>query len=107
MQILMMAGADVYLENNGENAAEFLCTNGGKIDVIVMDFNMPGLNGAETTRLIREQGHIAPIVGMTAGEGELIKAVWLEAGCDVFIPKTSDRQTLVATIENSVSPVSS
>ncbi len=53
----------VWVES-GEDALKFL-TDSRNLDVILVDFQLPGINGLETTRLIREQGIRIPIVFLT------------------------------------------
>ena len=71
-----------------------LCRNTKDLDLILMDIRMPGLNGYEATRLIREFNKEVIIIAQTAFalSGDREKA--LEAGCDDYIAKPIKRGEL-------------
>jgi signal transduction histidine kinase/CheY-like chemotaxis protein len=69
-------------------------------DVILMDVNMPGMNGYETARRIRQRESAAdqaavPIVALTAHTGHDARAAAIASGMDYFLNKPFDRQDLV------------
>ena len=69
-------------------------------DLILMDVNLPDIDGLEATARIKAQAHTAgiPIIAVTAnamvGDREKI----LEAGCDGYLPKPVSRSELVETV---------
>ena len=63
-------------------------------DLILMDMQMPQMDGIEATRTLREQGVTVPIVALTANVMEHHKAQFYEAGCNDFLAKPIDRQLL-------------
>ena len=72
-------------------------------DLVLMDCEMPELDGYETTRCIRDEGstvrwHGIPIIAMTAHTDQEDRQKCLAAGMDGFISKPVDIQTLTATI---------
>jgi len=69
-------------------------------DVILMDVQMPDMDGFHVTRLIRERetetkAHRTPIIGLTANALQGDKERCLEAGMDYFLPKPFDPEALL------------
>lgn len=91
---------------NGNGALEKLRNNGHDCDLILMDVQMPGLNGFETTRCIRQEGFVGnsdiPIIGISgdSDEEELMEAH--EAGMDDFLCKPVDTRLLISKIRHLV-----
>ncbi len=72
-------------------------------DLIIMDVQMPELDGLETTREIRRReaasGHRTPIVALTAGARNSDRDRCLEAGMDAYVPKPLDEELLLDLID--------
>jgi two-component system response regulator len=64
-------------------------------DLVIMDIQMPGIDGIEATRILRERGFRGKILALTAAalSGERDRAA--KAGCDGFFVKPISRQDLV------------
>jgi FOG: CheY-like receiver len=69
-----------------------------KPDIIIMDIKLPGIDGYETTRLIREKNKEIPIVANTAYAMEADREKAIEAGCNDYISKPTDRKLLINLI---------
>lgn len=98
--LLEKAGCRVLLADNG--AAACACLKQERPDIILMDVEMPGLDGLETTgairRLeIRRGGHI-PIIALTAHAMSRDSERCLGAGMDAYLAKPVDPALLLATI---------
>ncbi len=98
--ILEQEGHEVTVASNGSDGLELV--EKGSFDVVLMDVEMPEMNGFEATQSIRvrEQGtqeHI-PIVGLTARSKQGDKERCLEAGMDAYVPKPIKRDLLFATL---------
>jgi two-component system, OmpR family, response regulator len=65
-------------------------------DAIVLDIMLPGLNGYELCARLRESGNWAPILMLTAKDGELDEAEALDIGADDFLSKPFSFVVLVA-----------
>lgn len=90
---------DIETADNGREALE--AQEDTPFDIILMDLSLPGMDGWEATREIRERDGARPfIVALTAHamEGDEEKA--LEAGCDEFLTKPINFDQLVELIEN-------
>ena len=67
-------------------------------DIILMDMQMPVMDGYEATRTIRHQQIRTPIIALTAYAMAEDQARCHEAGCDLFVAKPVNRAHLVATL---------
>lgn len=87
---------------NGEGALEHLKYNSYACDLILMDIQMPGLDGLETTRQIRNDhticGRDIPIIGLSGESDEKEIARALDAGMNDYLLKPVDHQVLVNKI---------
>ena len=92
--LLTLAGADVTVVGDGMAALNRV-EAGMRPDLIIMDIQMPGIDGIEATRMLRERGHRGKILALTAAalSGERDRAA--KAGCDGFFVKPISRQDLV------------
>ncbi len=93
-------GHNVITASNGVEALDLLQEK--KLDIILMDIQMPEMDGIETTRLIREKeegtgGHI-PIIAVTAYALRGDRERFLEAGMDNYISKPISIQDLAQVI---------
>ena len=98
--ILEQAGHQVTLVADGDEALEALET--GKFEVLLLDVNMPRLNGIDACQMWRQieggREHI-PIIGVTADATSETEKRCLNAGMDTRLTKPVDRRLLLATIE--------
>ena len=78
---------------NGKEAVE-ICNENQELDFILMDLKMPIMNGFEATKIIKEFKPDLPIVAQTAYTTKEDKVKALSAGCDDFISKPIDEETL-------------
>ena len=95
--------AQVVVATDGQRALDLLRTN--TYDVILMDVQMPVMDGFEATRAIRSLGgdrSRIPIVAMTANVMEAEVQQCKDAGMDGFIPKPFKQEELVAAIEQAI-----
>jgi putative two-component system response regulator len=97
---LIPQGYNVVKAASGEEALEKLA--GDKIDLVLLDVMMPGMDGFEVTRRIREDKKIRllPLILVTALRESEDRVKGIEAGCDDFISKPVDKTELLARIHS-------
>jgi two-component system, sensor histidine kinase and response regulator len=102
-------GHTVVVAEDGKKALDFLERE--DFDLILMDLQMPEIDGLETTRIIRDlekpTGKRIPIIAMTAHAMQGDKDRCLQSGMDGYISKPITAQDLFETIENIVSAAGS
>jgi len=96
--ILRCAGAEVVSVENGRMAVAK--AQRGGFDLILMDMNMPEMDGYEATRLLRDRGYRQPILALTANIMDGDSERCLRAGCNEYLSKPVDRARLIQTILN-------
>jgi len=97
--ILESEGALIVTADQGALAVELLTRRADNFDLILMDVQMPVMDGLEATRLIRTRLRCElPIVAMSAGVTQDERALCLAAGMNAFIAKPLDPQGLVQTV---------
>ena len=99
---LSRAGFDVKVARNGTEGVEW--AKAMRPDLIVMDLNLPGLNGWEATRRLKgqpETKHI-PIIVLTVETSRKSREDAIAAGCDEFLEKPIDFEGLVERIRSFV-----
>ena len=72
-----------------------------KPEIILMDINLPDIDGIEVTKRIKAQEHLnhIPIIALTANAMYGDEAKYIAAGCDGYIAKPVDKQKLHSEIE--------
>ena len=88
-RVLGREGAEVVAATNGREAVEILRSRPDAIDAVVMDLQMPVLDGVAATRMIRDELHLIdlPVIACSAGAYADDRAAALEAGATDFIVK--------------------
>ncbi len=96
--LLRKAGAKVTVAENGRIAIEKVNAAPEPFDVVLMDMQMPELDGYGATRRLRRENYSGPIIALTAHAMAEDRQKCLDAGCDEFASKPIDRKKLIALI---------
>ncbi len=99
--VLCQRGHSVEIGQNGLQALEMVSQK--DFDVVLMDVQMPDLDGLEATRMIRAregQGKRTPIIAMTAHAMKGDREQCLAAGMDGYLSKPINDQELIALVES-------
>ncbi|QNN24104.1 response regulator [Planctomycetales bacterium ZRK34] len=99
--ILQSAGLDVDLAENGRIAVDMALHADGTsepYDIILMDMQMPIMDGYDATRLLRREGYDEPIIALTAHAMAGDREKCLDAGCNDYTTKPVNREELFEMI---------
>jgi PAS domain S-box-containing protein len=95
---------DIVTVDNGEAAVEMY--KSGNFDLVLMDVQMPVMNGYDATKIIREyentSGRRIPIIALTAYAMKSDKDLCLEAGMDDYISKPFKRAQFLETVQRVI-----
>jgi len=100
-RILTDTGVAILTARSGFEAIELIKTN-PDIDVVLLDMQMPEMNGIEATKEIRKIRKDIPIIAQTAFIFEDDKDIILEAGCDACLIKPIRREHLLTVMSSFV-----
>lgn len=106
-QLLMHAGYRCVVVGNGREALDTLSRE--TFDLVLMDCQMPEMDGYEATRALREReedGRHLPVIAMTASVMKRDRERCFEAGMDDFLPKPITRAELHAILQQWLEPAS-
>jgi len=98
MRLELLDGLEVVVAEDGEKGCAMAAAE--RPDVILMDLEMPGVDGWEATRRLKSnpQTHDIPVIALSAHALAGTREKALAAGCDEFDTKPVDFDRLVATI---------
>jgi len=94
--MLERVGAEVSLAEDGKTAVDKALSQ--PFDVVLMDMNMPHMDGYTATRMLRQHGYKRPVIALTASAMPTDVQRSLEAGCDMHLTKPIDRIRLLETL---------
>ncbi|MGZ0019137.1 hybrid sensor histidine kinase/response regulator [Nitrosomonas sp. wSCUT-2] len=95
-QILLQFELNVTKAGNGKEALDLALEN--EFDLILMDMQMPGMDGLQSTQMLREKGILAPVIACTANAYQDDRTACIAAGMNDFITKPIDISALNALL---------
>lgn len=98
--ILTRAGAEVTLAENGKEALERVDEQ--EFDIILMDMQMPIMDGYTATVILRKQGYVRPIFALTANAMKGDEEKCIAAGCSGFLSKPIQIEKLLETLAETL-----
>lgn len=99
VEALKNTGAQTVRAKNGQEAIDIV-KSGKQIDLILMDINMPLLNGFETTTIIKSINKNIPVIAQTAMNMEDAREKSQQAGCDDYILKPIRLKAFLSMLES-------
>ncbi len=100
VMMLQKAGYTVEVAGNGREAVEAIRCGQKPFDIILMDIQMPEMDGLEATRQIRKDGFTEiPIIAMTANAMKGDREICIEAGMNDYISKPVKREIVFTIVE--------
>ena len=82
--------------SSGEEALQVILKH--KPDLVLLDINMPGMNGVETLKALRESGHIMPVLMLTISQSENDLVGAIVAGASGYLLKNAEPEALRKTM---------
>jgi len=99
-EVIGKTGAKIIWAKNGQSAVTIFETS--HIDLVLMDIQMPIMNGFDATKLMKKKKPNVPIISQTAYAMAEDRAKSLEAGCNDYISKPIPSQKLLDLIEKYI-----
>ena len=99
-EVIQRTGANILWAADGKKAVEMFLEN--NIDLVLMDIQMPLMNGFDATRAIKKENPDIPVISQTAYAMAEDRMKSLDAGCDDYISKPIASQKLLDMIANYI-----
>ncbi|MCZ2222803.1 MAG: response regulator transcription factor, partial [Chitinophagales bacterium] len=87
--------------NSGSAAIDFIEKNSNQVDIVLMDIDMPGMNGIEATKILTSKHPHIKVLALTMHKEEKFINDMINAGALSYILKETDIPELVQAIENT------
>jgi two-component system, cell cycle response regulator DivK len=99
---LGLLGCDVIVASDGPSGLETARCEGSQFDLVLMDVNLPGMDGWEVTRRLKSdpQTRRLPVIALTAHAMAGDREQAQEAGCDAYVTKPIDFLDLFGKIQS-------
>ncbi len=102
-RILVDTGISIFTARSGFEAIEIIKAN-PDLDLVILDMQMPEMNGIEATKEIKKIRNNLPIIAQTAFVFENDTDIILEAGCDACLIKPIRRDHLITVMSSFIRP---
>lgn len=102
--LLINSGAKITIFTNGKQFLDYLDSSPGKIDMLIIDFLIPFVNGIECVRLFRKERKSVPVLMLTAYFSDQSKNGAFMAGCNEYILKPVFPEKIYFLLEKYLTP---
>ncbi len=97
--LLKNSGADLMIFHTGKEFADYITAGNKAIDLVIMDFLIPLINGIECIRILRKNGINTPVIMITAYSSEQAKTEAYIAGCNEYVLKPIYPEKIFSLLE--------
>jgi DNA-binding response OmpR family regulator len=97
--LLQSSGAEVIKFRTGKDFVDFVNNKEAKVDLVIMDFLIPLINGIDCTRIFRKSRKNVPVLMITAYSSEQSKSDAYIAGCNEYILKPVYPESVYSLLE--------
>lgn len=97
--LLQSSGAEVKKFRTGKDFIDYIGNKDSKVDLVIMDFLIPLVNGIDCTRAFRKERKGIPVLMITAYSSEQAKSEAYIAGCNEYILKPVYPEAVFALLE--------
>ncbi len=91
---------DISEAVTGQEAVDLLKNE--KFDIIILDYNMPGLNGLVVLKIIRNRGDNTPVIVVSANQQESTIAKFHELGISGMLKKAANKEDFLSLIDKTL-----
>lgn len=102
--LLTITGADVIIFHTGKEFIDYLNQEKIDIDLVIMDYLVPLINGIECVRIFRKKRKGTPVIMITAFSSEQAKTEAFMVGCDEYLLKPVYPQKILSLLEKYLKP---
>jgi len=102
--ILESAGADLRVFENGKDFVGYINSTDDVIDVVIVDYLIPFINGIDCVRILKRKFRTVPVIMITAFFSEQTRNEALIAGCNEYVLKPVFPEKLFCVLEKFLNP---
>ena len=102
--LLISTGANFKIFHTGKEFVDYLTQENNKIDLVIMDFLVPLINGIECIRIFRKERKSTPVIMITAYNSEQARTEAFIVGCNEYVLKPLYPEKVFALLEKYLSP---
>jgi DNA-binding response OmpR family regulator len=102
--ILLSTGADFKIFHTGKEFVDYLIQENKNIDLVIMDFLVPLINGIECVRIFRKERKSTPVIIITAYYSEQARTEAFIVGCNEYLLKPIYPEKVIYLLKKYLSP---
>ncbi|MGQ9619561.1 MAG: response regulator [Bacteroidales bacterium] len=102
--VLENSGASLKTFENGKDFVEYLSNPDENIDIVLIDFLIPFVNGIDCVRQMRKVNRVTPVLMITAYYSDQTRSEALIAGCNEYVLKPVYPEKLFCLLEKYLNP---